>query len=247
MRLPDKVALITGAGSGIGKACALRFAAEGAAVMCAGIHLEDERATAEEIRAAGGTARAVAVDVSREADILSGLYETFRHFGRLDIVVNNAGIGAAPWSRTIEVNLGGVYFGTLHGAERLAERGGSIVNISSILGLVGAGRLPDLPEMDPAAYVASKHGIIGLTRSFALSYGPRRVRVNAICPGYIETPMIEALVSNPPMREALVALHPIGRLGRAEEVANAALFLASDDASFVTGSVLAVDGGYTAQ
>jgi NAD(P)-dependent dehydrogenase (short-subunit alcohol dehydrogenase family) len=130
----------------------------------------------------------------------------------------------------------------------MAERGGgSIVNVASILGLVGTGKFPDIPDLDPAAYVASKHGILGLTKSFAISCAKQGVRVNALCPGYIETPMIEGLVADPEIRAALEALHPIGRLGRPDEVAAAALFLASDESSFVTGTSLAVDGGYTAQ
>jgi NAD(P)-dependent dehydrogenase (short-subunit alcohol dehydrogenase family) len=248
MRLEGKVAVITGAGSGIGRACALRFAREGATVICAGKHLADEAETAAGIRSAGGTADARAVDVSDEQAVSEVLDETLRLYGRLDILVNNAGIGAGSWDATIAVNLSGVYYGTMHGAGLMAERGGgSIVNVSSILGLVGTGRLPDFPELDPSAYVASKHGILGLTKAFALSYARLGVRVNALCPGYIETPMIAGLVSNPEIRGALEALHPLGRLGQADEVAAAALFLASDDASFVTGTALAVDGGYTAQ
>jgi NAD(P)-dependent dehydrogenase (short-subunit alcohol dehydrogenase family) len=124
---------------------------------------------------------------------------------------------------------------------------GSIVNVSSILGLVGAGSFPDMPEIDASPYVAAKHGIVGLTRTFAITYAKRGVRVNCVCPGYIRTPMIQALLDNDSMRAGLEALHPMGRVGEAEEVANAIAFLASDEASFITGAVLTVDGGYTAQ
>ncbi len=248
MRLREKIAMITGAGSGIGEACALRFAQEGAIVVCAGKQLAGESETADAIRAAGGAAEAFELDVSDEQAVLRVLDETIQRHGRLDILVNNAGIGGGSWDQTIAVNLSGVYYGTLHAAARMAERGGgSIVNVASILGLVGAGKSPGIPELDPAAYVASKHGILGLTKSFAISYARHGVRVNALCPGYIETPMIEGMLANPETRGALEALHPIGRLGRSDEVASAALFLASDDSSFVTGASLPVDGGYTAQ
>lgn len=248
MRLQNNVALVTGAGSGIGRACALRFAAEGAAVMCIGTHFEGEIETAKEIERAGGVAEARRVDVSDEDAVVRALDAALERFGRLDIVVNNAGVGGAPWDKTIAINLSGAYYGTLHAATRMAERGGgSIINVASVLGLVGTGAFPDFPDLDPTPYVASKHGILGVTKSFAISYASRGVRVNAICPGYIRTPMIEGLVGNLEMRQALEALHPIGRLGKPEEVAGAALFLASSDAAFVTGIALPVDGGYTAR
>ncbi len=248
MRLERKVAVVTGAGSGIGRAAALLFAREGATVVCAGLQAADEEETAALIRAAGGSAEALQLDVTDEQAVATVLERTVERYGSLDVLMNNAGIGPGPWDKTIAVNLSGVYYGLRHGAARMAEQGGgSIVNVSSILGLVGAGQSPDSPGRDPAGYVASKHGIVGLTRAFAISYGRKNVRVNCICPGYIETPMTTAALENPAARAGIEGLHPIGRVGRPEEVAQAALFLASDEASFVTGAALAVDGGYTAQ
>jgi NAD(P)-dependent dehydrogenase (short-subunit alcohol dehydrogenase family) len=247
MRLEGKVAVVTGAGSGIGEAIAMRFAEEGATVVCAGLHLARVEDTAEQIRNVGGIGLAMPLDVSSEDAVAAVLDEVQRRYGSLDVLVNNAGIGDV-WERTIAVNLSGVYYGTNHAARRMAEQGsGSIINVASILGLVAATPLADLPELDASPYVASKHGVIGLTKAFAISYARRGVRVNCICPGYIETPMIAPLLENPAIRQALEKLHPIGRLGRPEEVAAAALFLASDESSFVTGSALVVDGGYTAQ
>jgi NAD(P)-dependent dehydrogenase (short-subunit alcohol dehydrogenase family) len=251
-RLEGRVAIVTGAGSGIGRASALRLASEGAIIVCAGRRdLSDEDETTRLIGAAGGEALAMEMDVADENAVRSVIDEVVAELGRLDILVNNAGVGALPWETTIAVNLSGVYYGLRHAAPVMARAGrGSIINMSSILGHVGTAAVPsqpNQPEVDPSAYVASKHGILGLTKAFALTYATQGVRVNAICPGYIETPMIQPLLEDEAQRAALVGLHPLGRLGQPEEVAAAVAFFASDDSSFITGTSLLVDGGYTAR
>ena len=241
MRLEGKVAMVTGAASGIGRATAQTLAREGAAVMCADINTEGAQETADAIAAAGGTAAIVQLDVTDEAAVQAALAATIEELGALHILINDAGISGrgAEYHSVIDVNLNGVYYCLEHGAPLIEQHGGgSIVSLSSIMGLVG-GSAP--------AYTASKHGVLGLTRTYALIYGGRGVRVNCVNPGYIETPMTEFMLRDETRREASIGLHPIGRLGKPEDVANAILFLASDDASFVTGVALPVDGGYTAQ
>lgn len=250
--LTDKVALITGAGSGIGRESALKMAEVGAAVMCADLDFSGAETTAGIIQNRGGKADVLALDVANEAQVKAALDTTAKEFGGLHVIFNNAGIGGAAfgWDQTIAVNLSGVYYGLFHGAPFLAEQGGgAIINTASVAGLVGLTGLATTDELPAGAgaYVAAKHGVAGLTKQYAVTFGPRGVRVNAIAPGYIVTPMTE------PVREIdggvayLESLHPIGRLGKPEEIAAAAAFLASDEASFITGIVLPVDGGYTAR
>jgi len=244
----NKVAMVTGAGSGIGAAIARRMAEEGASVVVADINEEAAGKVAAEIEQAGGTAFAVRQDVGDPASVEESVRAATDKFGRLDVAVNNAGITGdlAPlaeytlegWDKVIAVNLSGVFYGMKHQIPAmLRSGGGSIVNIASILGSVAA--------RDSAGYNAAKHGVVGLTKTAALEYSKDGVRVNAIGPGYIDTPLLQALDRQ--VYDGLVDLHPIGRLGKPEEVAELALFLASDKASFVTGSYHLVDGGYTAQ
>jgi len=236
-RLRDKAALVTGAGSGIGRAIALRFAEEGARVLVADIDETAAQSVAEKI---GDAARALHTEVSLESDVKAAVEATIEAFGAIDVLVNNAGIAAAgDWERTIAVNLSGVYYGLRHGGDAMAERGrGSIISLASVLGLVG------LPGA--GAYTASKHGVVGLTRQFAVDLAPRGVRVNCINPGFIETAMTEAMSSNPALKSFVEQQTPLGRWGAPEEVAAVALFLASDEASYVTGAAYVVDGGFTA-
>lgn len=255
-RLEGRVALVTGAGSGLGRAMAKRFADDGAAVMCADLNEEGAQDTAAQIAEGGGRSAAMRLDVADSDAVKGSLERTDSELGGLQIIVNNAGIGGAMgWDPTIGVNLSGVYYGLMHGAQMLAERGGgAIVNIASVAGLnalVGSGAgLAEGEQPAPdraAAYVASKHGVVGLTRQFAINFGQQGVRVNAICPGYIVTPMTAGMRETPGAQAFLENLHPMGRLGQDNEIASAASFLVSDDASFVTGVALPVDGGYSAR
>jgi NAD(P)-dependent dehydrogenase (short-subunit alcohol dehydrogenase family) len=249
--LEGRVALVTGAASGIGRATALGFAKAGADVAVSDIDLAGCDETAQLVRALGRDALSVGVDVSSSASVQALIAEVVGRFGRLDCAFNGAGIEGflAPladleedvWDRVIDINLKGVWLCMKHQIKQmLAQGGGAIVNAGSVAGLVGTSAAP--------AYVASKHGVLGLTKSAALAYAQQGIRVNAVCPAFIDTPMVERMFAGQPERRAaIIGRHPIGRLGRAEEVAQAAVWLCSDEASFVTGSAMTVDGGYVAQ
>jgi NAD(P)-dependent dehydrogenase (short-subunit alcohol dehydrogenase family) len=250
MGLEGKTAIVTGAASGIGRAVALAFARDGARVVVSDLAEEGGRETVDLIGRATPGAECIFVrgDAARPADHEALVEAAVARFGALHIACNNAGIGGElnpvaemsveGWQRVVELNLSGVFYAMRAQLPRMLDAGGgAIVNMASILGQVGTPR--------SAAYVAAKHGVVGLTQTAALEYAARGVRVNAVGPGYIDTPLLKNLSDE--ARAGLVALHPIGRLGRAEEVAELVVWLSSDRASFVTGAYYPVDGGYLAR
>jgi len=244
MKLKGKVAVITGGASGIGEFTARAMVNEGAKVVIADMNDELGFKLVKELNE---NAIYVHVNVTNEADTEKMIATAVSTYGKIDILVNNAGIGSLSptadqsledWRKLLAVNLDGVFLAAKHAIKAMQKSGGgSIVNIASILGHVG--------QAQTAAYAASKGGVVNFTRAIAVEYAKENIRVNAVCPGYINTPLLDQLDEN--MKNHLISLHPIGRLGKSEEVAKAILFLASDDASFVTGANLLVDGGYTAQ
>jgi NAD(P)-dependent dehydrogenase (short-subunit alcohol dehydrogenase family) len=246
----NRVALVTGAGSGMGLATAIAFAEAGAAVMLADINLETSRSAAERLVAAGHKAIGVRCDVGNEEEVSAMIDRTVSTFGRLDAAYNNAGVQSpavetadatsVEFDRVNTVNLRGVWSCMKYELQQMRKQGsGAIVNCSSIGGLIG------LPGR--AVYHASKHGVIGLTRSAALEYAARGIRINAVCPGVIETPMVtEMLAKEPDAMREILRDQPIGRLGKPEEIAAAVLWLCGPGSSFVIGQALAVDGGFTA-
>jgi NAD(P)-dependent dehydrogenase (short-subunit alcohol dehydrogenase family) len=251
--LDGKSALITGAGSGIGRAAALAFAREGAWIAAADRNLDAAKATVAAIEAMGGEAVAIACDVTDDAQVAAMVAAAVNAFGGLDCAFNNAGVAPyqlnsagvltadleeASWLGLIDVNLHGVWRCLRHEVAQMRRQGGgAIVNTASILGLIGSG--------GAAAYVASKHAVVGLTKAAAIDHAPENIRVNAVCPGYIETPMTEETVRR--RGEALMARVPMARMGKPEEIAEAVVWMCSDRAGFVTGSCWQVDGGYTAR
>jgi NAD(P)-dependent dehydrogenase (short-subunit alcohol dehydrogenase family) len=246
--MQGKVALVTGAGSGIGRTAALAFAREGAKVAVADIAQEGGLATVALIEKAGGNAVFIRCDVARQADVEAMVNRVVGTYGRLDYAFNNAGIGPVlstlactedEWDAVHNINLKGLWFCLKHEIPEILKQGGAIVNTASVAGLIGA------PGHAP--YTAAKHGVVGLTKVVALEYAKEGIRVNAVCPGVIRTPMLEAALSaNPEVVKMWEVLHPMGRIGEPEEVAEAVIWLCSDKASFITGQALAIDGGLTA-
>ncbi|MBN2466650.1 MAG: SDR family oxidoreductase [Deltaproteobacteria bacterium] len=247
--LKGKVAIVTGGSSGIGRATAVAFGREGTKVVILSNQPKEGEETAAEIEAAGGEARFINADVSRSADVRSAIDKTVEIFGKLDIAFNNAGINGElavideyseeGWDTIIDINLKGVWLSMKYEIPHMLKTGGGvIINTASIGGVVG------LP-LNIAGYIASKHGVLGLTKVAALEYATKGIRVNAICPGAIRTPLNQDLPDE--IVAPILSRHPIGRIGRPDEVSELVLMLCSDAASFVTGASIMIDGGYTAQ
>lgn len=251
MRLANKVALITGAGSGIGREAALLFAKEGAKVVVVDINSTAGQETVSLIKAAGGEAAFTATDVSKAAEARAMIEFAEKTFGKLNVLFNNAGIfpdkdgsvletDEEVWDLVMNVNLKGVFFGCKYGIPALLRAGGgSIINTASFVALMGA-------ATSQIAYTASKGGVLAMTREMAVEFARKNIRLNAICPGPVETPLLAQLLSDPARRQRRMVHIPMGRLARASEVAQAALFLASDESAYVNGATFTVDGGITA-
>ncbi|MFQ5733232.1 MAG: glucose 1-dehydrogenase [Planctomycetaceae bacterium] len=251
MRLNDKIALITGAASGIGRESALLFAREGAGVVVADVKENESRETVRRIESDGGNAAFVRADVSRAEDCEAMIATAEETFGRLDVLFNNAGImlgedGDAEstsdevWQRTLDVNLRGVFYGCKYGIPALRRAGGgSIINTASFVALMGAAT----PQI---AYTASKGGVLAMTRELAVVHARENIRVNALCPGPLHTELLMNYLDTDEKKQRRLVHIPVGRFGRAGEMAQAALFLASDDSTYMTGSEFVVDGGITA-
>jgi len=248
--LNNKVALVTGASSGIGRAVALAYARDGAKVVVFDTNIDGGEETVALVRKLGGDAIFVAADVGKPSNSQALVERTVAHFGRLDVACNNAGIGgpSAPiadypldgWADVLNINLSGVFYGMQQQIRAMLKTGGgSIVNMASVLGAVGFAT--------NSAYTAAKHGVVGLTQVAALEYSGQGIRVNAVGPGFIHTPMVSKLEADEASMTRLVAAHPMGRLGRPEEVAELVVWLSSDRASFATGAYYPVDGGYLAR
>ncbi len=248
-RLKNKVAIITGAGAGIGRASALRFASEGAQIAAVDLNPETVKAVSDEIRKSGGTAECHAVDVSRASDVSRLVAEVLQRFGRVDILFNNAGIvphgkihqiSEQEWDRTMNVNVKSMYLLCREVVPVFQRQGGGV-----ILNTASATALKMVP--DRAAYTASKGAVVALTRTMALDYVKDNIRVNCLCPGTVDTPSLQerltALGDHEKAREQFIARQPMGRLGTAQEIAEAALYLVSDEAAFITGIAFPIDGG----
>lgn len=249
-QLEHKVAIITGAGAGIGRETALLLAKEGAKVVVSDIDVQAGERVVKEIESAAGEAIFVKADTSNPDDHKSLVDKTLEKFGRLDIAVNNAGIGGPlvpvgeypidGWDKVIGINLSGVFYGMNRQIPAMLKSGGgSVINIASILGSVGT--------LNAAGYVASKHGVVGLTKAAAIDYAKQNIRINAIGPGYVYTNLVNEETMGKDGIKALENLHPLGRLGKASEIAEMILWLVSDRSSFTTGAYYPVDGGYLAQ
>jgi len=247
MRVYDKVAVVTGGGSGIGAASARLLAHEGARLAILDCNLEAGQAVAASIRHEGAEALAIACDVSRDAQVRESMQQVAAVFGCIDILFNNAGLAVRQpvgeqeeegWDRVVETNLKGAYLCSRHALPHFPDRGGSIIHAASVTGITGV--------RSRAAYSAAKGAIVALTRNMALDYAPRHIRVNCVCPGFVKTPFIAALLHDPQRSQRLTAMHPLGRLGEPEDIAYAVLFLASEESSWMTGQSLVVDGGFSA-
>jgi NAD(P)-dependent dehydrogenase (short-subunit alcohol dehydrogenase family) len=248
--LKDKVVLVTGAASGIGQAIALVAAREGARLVLSDIDEHAGQSVVKQVRALGAEVLFATSDVGKPDDAQALVNQALAHYGQIDVACNNAGIGGATalladyktddWAHVISINLSGVFYGMRAQIPAMLKGGGgAIINTASILGMVGMATAP--------AYTAAKHGVIGLTQAAALAYSAQGLRINAVGPGFIHTPMVHALEEDPDAKAGLIAAHPIGRLGLPEEVAELVVWLASSRASFVTGAYYPVDGGYLAR